>query len=951
MRELPSGTVTFLFTDIEGSTRLIHEHGAGYADLLAEHRRILRAIFAGHDGVEVDTQGDAFFVAFGWADDAVAAARDIQGVDGPVRVRIGVHTGTPIVTDEGYVGLDVHRAARICSAAHGRQAVMSEATRDALPEEPGRDLGLHRLKDLGAPERLFQLGWDRFAPLRSLNATNLPAQLDPLVGRSAELRDIAGLLETARVVTMTGAGGSGKTRLALQVAAEAVEHFGGGVYWVPLSAVTEPALVEPTIVAAIDAQHGLVEHIGDKRMLILLDNLEQLLPDVAPVLAALVTACPNLCLLTTSRAPLRINGEREFAVLPLPPTDAVELFRERAFVTGPATAVEEICRRLDGLPLAIELAAARTRVLPPDQLLARLQHALPVLTGGRRDAPERQRTLRATIAWSYDLLSEDDRRLFDQLSVFAGSFTLEAVEAICDGDLDSVASLLEQSLLRQGEDGRLSMLATVLEFATEHFEESDEALAVVDRHAAFYLALAVSAGMFVEAQGNERVEIILPELANIRAVLERAMAREDAELGLQMAVALEQYWVSHSTSEGERWLQTFLAMGEVPLALRARALRALGGSIFISGRFEEGTVHHRASLAAFRELGDDFGIGHLLYRVAVETRRLGDRDLALALAEEGRAFYRGQSPWAESQTLMLLASIAWDDGRREEALDLAVRSADLATLAGSRWHRANSLLTAGEFAIEMGRPAHAQEICLEALSIAKAIGSRQSIAYALAILAWAAAELDQPERAGRIGGGSKQRRPMAPSASSKQAARPIESMFQWRRGPSSSTAWSREARSRLTKRSTLRSHRRSPRLTERVPHPRLGGRGVEQRQLVGLITRRSEVRILSPQPIRIFLEPRARPPGVLPFCGAARSGAGPGSERGPLPVQVTARLSTGRSSHGPPAGSSRYAFPVSASSGNIRIDEESGAHIQWAVPESSGPVSIGRHQSRLRARR
>jgi predicted ATPase/class 3 adenylate cyclase len=750
MRDLPSGTVTFLFTDIEGSTRLLHERGAGYADLLAEHRRTLRVIFAGHDGVEVDTQGDAFFVAFGRADDAVAAAREIQDVVGPIRIRMGIHTGTPIVTDEGYVGLDVHRAARICSAAHGGQVVMSQATRDVLAEEPGRDLGLHRLKDLGAPERLFQLGWERFAALRSLNATNLPAQLDPLVGRIGELRDIAGLLETARVVTMTGAGGSGKTRLALQVAAEAVERFGGGVFWVPLAAVTDPAVFEPTIAEAVDAKHGLVDHIGDKRMLILLDNLEQLLPAVAPSLAAIVAACPNLVLLATSRAPLRIIGEREFAVLPLPPADAVELFRERAFVTEPAAAVDEICRRLDGLPLAIELAAARTRILPPVQLLARLERALPVLTGGRRDAPERQRTLRATIAWSYDLLSKEDRRLFDRLGVFAGGFTLEAVETVCDGDLETVGSLLEQSLLRRADDGRLSMLATVLEFATERFEALDDAASIVGRHAEFYLALAVSAGMYVEAQGNERVEMVLPELANFRAVLERALERRDAELGLQMAVALEQYWVSQSTTEGERWLRTFLAMGEVPLALRARALRALGGAIFITGRFEEGAVFHHESLSAYRELGDDFGIAHLLYRAAVKARLDGDLKLARTLAEEGRALDVGESPWAESQTLNLLGTIAWLEGRQEEALDMAIRSADLAGTARSRWLQINSLALAGEFALMMGRSAQAKEICLDGLLIARQIGDRQRIAYLLTRLAWAAAELGEPGRAGRI---------------------------------------------------------------------------------------------------------------------------------------------------------------------------------------------------------
>ncbi len=515
MRDLPAGTVTFLFTDIEGSTRLLHEHGDGYVDLLAEHRREMRAIFARHAGVEVDTQGDAFFVAFGHADDALAAADEIGHVAGPVRVRIGVHTGTPTVTTEGYVGIDVHRAARICAAANGGQVVLSEATRDALGREPGLDLGLHRLKDLGAPERLFQLGTETFPPLRSLNATNLPAQTNPLVGRTDELRDIARLISGSRVVTLTGAGGSGKTRLALQAAAESVDEFRDGVFWVALASINEIALIEPTIAQAIGAHHGLAGHIDEKRMLLLLDNLEQVLPSAAPPLAALVAACPNLRLLVTSRAPLRIDGEREYPVLPLPAGDAVELFRERAFVAEPETAVREICRRLDGLPLAIELAAARTRLLPPDQLLARLERALPVLTGGRRDAPERQRTLRATITWSYDLLSEDERRLFDRLGVFAGGFTLEAAEAVCDADLEVIGSLVEQSLIRRSDDGRLWMLVTILEFAVERFVASNEALAIVARHAAYYLALADSGNIHAEAQGGENYAIILPELGEL----------------------------------------------------------------------------------------------------------------------------------------------------------------------------------------------------------------------------------------------------------------------------------------------------------------------------------------------------------------------------------------------------------------------------------------------------
>src|SRR3954468_3246064 len=676
MRDLPSGIVTFLFTDIEGSTRLLQEHGAGYADLLAEHRRHLRAAVSRHAGVEVDTQGDAFFVAFADAEDALATAAEIVDAEGQVRVRIGIHTGRPIVTDEGYVGLDVHRAARICAAAHGGQVLVSEATREALGRDPGRDLGLHRLKDLGAPEHLFQLGSVTFPPLRSLNATNLPAQTGALVGRTAGLLTIASLIEDARVVTLTGAGGSGKTRLALEAAAESVERFTSGVFWGPLAAINDPTPVEPAIPQAIGAPGVLAAHIDEKRMLLLLDNLEQVLPDAAEPLARLVTSCPNLRLLVTSRSPLRIDGEREFPVLPLAADDAIELFRERAFTAEPEAAVREICRRLDGLPLAIELAAARTRLLPPDQLLARLERALPVLTGGRRDAPERQRTLRATIAWSYDLLSADERRLFDRLGVFAGGVALEAAEVVCDADIDTIASLLEKSLLRRADDGRLSMLVTILEFAVERFVASDEALDILARHAEYYLALADSGNVHAEAEGGEHYEIILPDLANFRAVLERAVATGDNELGMSMTVALEQFWVSNNPPEGERWYEAFFAGKELPQALRARALRARGGALYISGRFDEGTVYHRQSLDLYRELGDEFGIGHMSYRLAIEAHRAGDPSLALQLAEESRVHHANQSPWAESQVLHLLGILAFHDGRRDEGFELQLRSAE-----------------------------------------------------------------------------------------------------------------------------------------------------------------------------------------------------------------------------------------------------------------------------------
>jgi class 3 adenylate cyclase len=389
-RDLPSGTVTFLFTDIQGSTKLLHELGAErYAQMLAEHRQVVRGAVARHGGVEVDTQGDAFFVAFSSASNALAAAEDVRRAEGPLRVRIGVHSGDAEVTDEGYVGIEVHRAARIAASAHGGQVVVSARTQ-ALVDGTVElvDLGLHRLKDLSRPEKLFQLGRGEFPPLRSLNATNLPAQPGPLIGRERELSELAELVRAERVVTLTGAGGSGKTRLALHAAAECVDEFVDGVFWVPLAAITDAEIVEPTIGHTIGAQNGVAEHIDEKRLLLVLDNLEQLLPSAASRLAKLHESCPNLRLLVTSRAPLRIAAEREFAVDPLPEADAVTLFRERAFVTEPEDAVQGICVRLDGLPLAIELAAARTRVLPPDRLLSRLERAL-----ARSDRGSARRTL------------------------------------------------------------------------------------------------------------------------------------------------------------------------------------------------------------------------------------------------------------------------------------------------------------------------------------------------------------------------------------------------------------------------------------------------------------------------------------------------------------------------------------------------------------------------------
>jgi len=412
VNDLPTGTVTFLFTDVEGSTRLLHELGApAYAEALAEHRRVLRAAFTAHGGIEVDTQGDAFFVAFPTAPGALDAAAEMTEAlaAGPIYVRIGLHTGTPLLTDEGYVGDDVHLAARLGACAHGGQVVLSQAARALLDTQIELiDLGEHRLKDIAAPVSIFQFGENPFPPLKTISNTNLPRPASSFVGRDTELAEVLSRVESgSRLVTLTGPGGSGKTRLAIEAAATLVPAYKAGVFWVGLAALRDPALVTETIAQTLGAKDGLAEHIAEREMLLLLDNLEQVI-DAAPELSSLLTSCPNLALLVTSRELLRVQGEVEYPVPPLATPEAVALFCARAQVE-PSDAISELCVRLDSLPLAVELAAARVKALSPAQILERLSTRLDLLRGGR-DADPRQQTLRATIEWSYELLPEPERR-------------------------------------------------------------------------------------------------------------------------------------------------------------------------------------------------------------------------------------------------------------------------------------------------------------------------------------------------------------------------------------------------------------------------------------------------------------------------------------------------------------------------------------------------------------
>jgi predicted ATPase len=753
VRDLPSGTVTFLFTDIEGSTLLLRELGDGYAEALTEHRRRLREAVAAHGGVEVDTQGDAFFFAFAEAAQAAVAAAEAQAEleGGPVRVRMGIHTGTPTRTDEGYIGLDVHLGARVASAGHGGQVLISRATRELLDGAELRDLGEHRLKDFEEPVWIYQLGEGAFPPLKTISNTNLPRPASSFVGREREVAEVVSLLrDGARLVTLTGPGGSGKTRLSIEAASELVPEARNGVFWVGLATLRGAELVMPTIAQTIGAHEELSAHIGEKELLLLVDNLEQVI-GAAPELAALVEACPHLRLLVTSRELLRVRGEVEYEVLPLVDPDAVELFSARAGL-APTAAVEELCDRLDNMPLALELAAARTKALSPEQILERLGERLDLFKGGR-DADPRQATLRATIEWSHDLLDPDEQTLFARLSVFPGC-TLEAAAAACDADLDTLQSLVEKSLVRHTFE-RFWMLETIREFATERLEASGEAEEIRRRHAEHFLRVAESTCLATERVGSGpmRYDLALAEQDNMRAALDWAL-EHDQELGLRIAIELEQFWVSKDPFEGMRRLGALLdAAGELSSEVRAGALRVFGGTSTVSGHAEQGNDAHGQSLELYERLGDEHGIVALRHRLAVSSFIAGDRDGARSMVEENLARARALgSAYLETEATSMLGNIEFASGNLERATELFEHHLVLSRQIGFTWFESIALVNLTEIALQRDRLDEADAHGREALRLAATMQDRLLTATMLALLALVDRQRGGVERAGRLWG-------------------------------------------------------------------------------------------------------------------------------------------------------------------------------------------------------
>jgi predicted ATPase/class 3 adenylate cyclase len=743
--EWPTGTVTFLFTDVEGSTQLLDELGAQeYAKALAEHRRVVRTAVDAHGGVEVDTEGDGFFVAFPTAPGALAAAQEAQSAL-VIPVRMGLHTGTPLLTEVGYIGIDVNRAARIAAAGHGWQVLLSEPTAHLVEGSTLRDLGLHRLKDLSGAQRLYQLGHAEHPPLHTLHQTNLPVQPNPLVGRATELEEARRLLGTTRVLTLVGAAGSGKTRLALHLAAEASDDFEAGVYWASLAAVRDPDVVLPAAAAAMGAEGDLAAHVGERRMALVLDNLEQVIA-CAPRLAELVGAAPNLKLVVTSREALRIAAEREYEVPPLVEDEAVELFRERALEGEPIDVVRQICRRVDYLPLTIELAAARTKLLSPREILARLDRALPLLTTGTRDAPQRQRTLRATIEWSYELLEPAEREAFEKLAVFAGGWSLDAADTVVDVGLDELDGLVARSLVKRIGD-RYSMLETVREFARELFDARDDAATHELAHAAYFLDAVRRV-----AAGGTALEAASRDTDNVRAAMRWALASGALDVAVDLLDYPDAYRIPLAETVG--WTGTLLdGLARLSESDQTRALVNAGGVYYVAGRHEDALVVLTKGLDLVRRLGDSALESEIL-------RMLGANAHALGRPEHAREQLRAALHVAEEagdagqyyRALHELGEFEREHGDRARARELLVRAVQLALEDGHQRRASHALHGLGELALAEGNLNEATARYAEALRLALQSSSVRSVTYSLAGLAAVAALEGDVERAGRLWG-------------------------------------------------------------------------------------------------------------------------------------------------------------------------------------------------------
>jgi predicted ATPase/class 3 adenylate cyclase len=816
--DLPTGTVTFLFTDIEGSTRLLQELGERYRPVQDDHMRLMRAAIANGDGTEIRTEGDSFFSVFPTASGAVRAAVEAQRsfASHPwphgraLRTRMGMHSGEGRLGGGDYLGIDVNKAARIAASGHGGQVLLSDATRslvaDSLP--PGtafRHLGAHRLKDFDEPQAIYQLVIDGlpadFPPLKTLETqTNLPTELTSFVGREREMKEIKDLLQSSRLVTLSGPGGSGKTRLALRVAADLLDRFPDGVFLVELASVTETHLVPSVIAAAVgtgemgprSVMETLQIELRHRTALLVVDNFEQVI-DAAPVVGTLLAAAPGLRFLVTSRGPLKIQAEQDYPVPPLtlPAQDGIAvpddvfrheapaLFLERARALDPRFTVDEesvraileICRRLDGLPLAIELAASRLRLMTPIGMLERLGRALPLLSGGARDLPDRQRTLRGAIGWSHDLLPPATAALFRRVCVFAGGFSLDAVPAVCDphGELrvdalDGLEALLDTALVHRklgpAEAERFDTLQTVREFGWERMEEEGDVADVRRRHAAYFLEMAETAAPGFRGPDLERhLRQLHIEHDNLRAALGWALELDEGHVGLRLVSALWRFWHLHGDlTSGRRWADQALALPSARgrTSARAHAFLAAGSLAYWQLDPRQAASSYEEALAIFSALGDEAGIAEATYDVAfglalqrraaesVEMFR-ASRAMFDALGNRGGV---GDSLFGLCIASRLVGDIETARSAGEEGLRI---HEDL----GDRFGVYGSLYAVGRAAAVQGDPEAARGYFLRALAMAEGLGDRTGMALSLDNLADLEISRNHPGRAMRLAGASQ----------------------------------------------------------------------------------------------------------------------------------------------------------------------------------------------------
>jgi predicted ATPase/class 3 adenylate cyclase len=817
MPELPTGTLTFLFTDIEGSTRLLQSLGDDYRAVQDAHGEILHRAIADAGGTVVRTEGDAFFAVFHSPGGAVGAAVAIQRAlashawphGRPLRVRMGLHTGDGVLGGDDYLGIDVNRAARIAAAAWGGQVLLSDATavlvHRALPAGvAARSLGRHRLKDLAHPEHLYDLVIvglrSHFPPPRTLEVpSNLPAVLTSFVGRETEIERVKARLATTRLLTVTGPGGTGKTRLALRVAAEISAEFQDGAFFVDLAPVSDPALVVPTIAATLQireegwerpVRETLEDFLRDRRLLLVLDNFEQVL-SAAPVVTELLEAAPGMTVLVTSRAPLRVRGEQDVPLTPLKVPDqttlqsledlsrseAVALFLHRATAAAPdfalthekAPQVVEIVARLDGLPLAIELVASKAAVLGPVALLERMARRLPLLTGGPRDLPARQQTLRATIGWSYELLERSERLLFRRLSPLVG-FTVDAAAAVCGSPdvgidvLEGLLALVENSLVHTietgGPDVRFGMLQTIREFGLERLEADDDRPATERRHAGWFLALAEDAEPHFRGPELDRWLTVLDlEHDNLRAALRWAIEHDEGEIGLRLAAALWRFWhLGGYLSEGRLWVNAVLSLpsAAAPTDLRARALAAAGGLAYWQHDATAVRSAYEEALAISHELGDEVGIAEGTYNLAfaygLERGRLRARDL---FAQSRQLFEELDNKRGVADSLSFLSNFTRRGGDLSLARSQAEESLRMHQEIGDLFGLMDSLQELGRVALDMGDLDVARSCFIDSLEVLAPLGYRTLVAIVLDLLAAEEIKRGRPLRAVRLGGASE----------------------------------------------------------------------------------------------------------------------------------------------------------------------------------------------------